>query len=901
MNFSFSARKKYLILLGLGAVSALFLFLGNFFAEPLQKALNPPVLLTFSPPIPEELAEMQGLDPYAEVESVYLSGYFCDWNPKSPRFQMEKTGPKTWSLLFQFEPGISQYKFVVYLTEGMVWVHDIRAPELIEDNFGGFNSQIRIFEVKTFLFYFNSLLGGLLGVLIAYGLIHPLLGWVLRWKLALRFKLLIGLFFISILTNFVFMIYSGIELREIIHLGLVDQLNLIHTAALEDKVDFSLIEEPEQKLKLKRSLAGALGMAPNRVSRDEFSNTQGFISDIVFISADLKRLIARTYRAKDARLNAQMKELGFSTIDEFYIQGVLGTLLSEEAKSPSWKIRTALNPQEYFNVKDPLTWQRAKDLGFNAFLFPVRHKRELVGYYAGVVQPKMYGSELDRSLWFNVYLLILSCIATGFLLYSIGKRLTGHLQHLTLWSESILQGKYFEDMQINSGDEIQVLTENFSRMNKGLKESFSTIEDQNHRLLAEAYEDKLTKLPNRHRLFDDLSLPGPRGLILLNIDGFQKLNDFFGHEIGDKVLIEMGERFVVLAQGDAKVYKISSDEFVILYDNPTNPSALTDHAQGILSSIMNKSFQVDGHEVFISVSAGGSLSRNLDQGVTLEVGWNASHLLAEADMAMKSAKGSPRRFVLFQTGLGIKKEYGRQIIGTQMIREALKEGRILPFFQPIVDNLTGEISKYECLVRLRERDGNILTPDHFLDISKKARFYPFITKVMIFKSMLSLKKETCFFSLNLSMEDLQDADTRSAIESALASTPEIGKRMIFEIVESEQVKDYEALRDYITVLRTYGCQIAIDDFGTGYSNFEHLIQLKVDYLKIDASLIKNLDTDHNAQSVTRAIVRFAQELGIKTVAEYVHSKAIYEKVLEYGIDYSQGYYFGMPADKILPN
>ena len=120
------------------------------------------------------------------------------------------------------------------------------------------------------------------------------------------------------------------------------------------------------------------------------------------------------------------------------------------------------------------------------------------------------------------------------------------------------------------------------------------------------------------------------------------------------------------------------------------------------------------------------------------------------------------------------------------------------------------------------------------------------------------------------------------------------KRIIFELLESEGIENYQEVSSFIAEVKQFGCRIAIDDFGTGYSNFAHILQLDVDILKIDGSLIRSIDTDLNAQTVLAAVTEFSKRLGLKTVAEFVHSEAVYDKCQELGVDYLQGYHISEP-------
>ena len=167
---------------------------------------------------------------------------------------------------------------------------------------------------------------------------------------------------------------------------------------------------------------------------------------------------------------------------------------------------------------------------------------------------------------------------------------------------------------------------------------------------------------------------------------------------------------------------------------------------------------------------------------------------------------------------------------------------------------------------------------------------------MIKKSFEYFSDHTCEFSINLTMEDILNEEINSFLFSLLEKH-HIGSRVVFEIVESESIQNYETVSEFIKKLKSYGSKIAIDDFGSGYSNFEYILKLNVDYLKIDGSLIKNIVSDTNAKIVVSTIVEFAKKLGIKTIAEFVENEAIFQVMQELEIDYSQGYYFQAPKSE----
>ena len=270
-------------------------------------------------------------------------------------------------------------------------------------------------------------------------------------------------------------------------------------------------------------------------------------------------------------------------------------------------------------------------------------------------------------------------------------------------------------------------------------------------------------------------------------------------------------------------------------------------------------------------------------------------ILIYADMALKKAKKMQKHFIVYTDTMQISKEYENNIKWTLELKKAIFENRIIPYFQPILTNKTGKVEKFECLVRLIEKNGKVVSPFEFLEVAKKSRIYPLITKIMITKSFEIFSKLDYEFSINLSVYDILNEDISSFIKFKLLEFKDLTKKVVFEILESEGIDNYDKIKDFINFAKFLGCKIAIDDFGSGYSNFTHILRLNVDYIKIDSSMIKNIDKDENSQIITRTIVNFAKELGLKTISEFVHSKDVFDKVYELGVDYSQGYYFGEPV------
>ena len=254
--------------------------------------------------------------------------------------------------------------------------------------------------------------------------------------------------------------------------------------------------------------------------------------------------------------------------------------------------------------------------------------------------------------------------------------------------------------------------------------------------------------------------------------------------------------------------------------------------------------------------------------------------------------------MFFEDVRHVRKEYEHNIKWVAIIKNAIEEDRVVPYFQPIVSNHDGQVKKYESLIRIMDEENKPISPFYFLEVAKKSRLYPQLTRIMVDKSFSYFQGTDYEFSINLSVEDILNRETLEYIYKRLAESG-LGPQLIFEIVESEGIENFAEVTEFIQQVKLFGCRIAIDDFGTGYSNFEYILKMEVDYLKIDASLIKNIHKDNNCRAITETIVEFARKIGIKTIAEFVHSQEVFEVEKAIGIDFSQGYHFGEPKMELV--
>lgn len=410
-----------------------------------------------------------------------------------------------------------------------------------------------------------------------------------------------------------------------------------------------------------------------------------------------------------------------------------------------------------------------------------------------------------------------------------------------------------------------------------------------------SYTDHLTGLPNRTRIFKDLGERDDACLIVVNLDRFKEINSLFGNDCGDHVLLAMAKQMTEFVGNHARifgaqleVYRLAGDEFAVLGPMATE-SRVRRFTEELTDFLREQRIYWQQQPLSLDASAGIAFRQTQEDGEA-----SADKLLSQATIAVHQAREQMRNYLFYDQLQKVEKGYEQNLYWALRLKRALEKNALIPHFQPIYDNQQKRITKYECLVRMPDESHGVVAAGQFIGVANKLRLNRHITRVMIEKSFAAFAKEPYEFAINLSYADIVDPEILDMILRHLKQS-NIGQRVIFEILESDGIENYSEVFRFIEQIKPFGCQIAIDDFGTGYSNFSHLLQLNIDIIKIDGSLIRYLAQDHTAYLVTKGIVQFARSLGIKIVAEFVHSEAVQAKVVELGIEYSQGEYFSMPG------
>lgn len=412
----------------------------------------------------------------------------------------------------------------------------------------------------------------------------------------------------------------------------------------------------------------------------------------------------------------------------------------------------------------------------------------------------------------------------------------------------------------------------------GVREDVTELLD-NERLIAHQRTDKLTGLPSRSRLLEDLEHDRSRMLVLADIRNFKLINDYYGIATGDRLISEIATQLSQQLSGNGiKVYRHYGAGFAFLPPATMEKSEVESLLLTAGHRIQSQPLEADGELIDVELGFGMALG--------------GDHRLALAEAALHKAK-------LEQVGDMIicfsdqDQSHANKLFWINEVKDAISEQRLISHYQPIVHALGDHPPRYETLLRMIDREGRTLPPVLFLDIIKHTKHYGAVTRCMVENALHTSASRGCTVSVNLSAEDIENPATRNFILEKLRERG--GKGIIFEITESESLRDYTEVKTFVRAIRQYNARIAIDDFGSGYSNFSYLVEIQPEFIKIDGSIISNILTGNKSLLVTESIVDLAHKIGAEVIAEFVSSDEIAECLRGMGVDYLQGFAVGKPA------
>lgn len=416
----------------------------------------------------------------------------------------------------------------------------------------------------------------------------------------------------------------------------------------------------------------------------------------------------------------------------------------------------------------------------------------------------------------------------------------------------------------------------------------------------QATHDDLTGLPNRAWLNEQLmqgKWSGGRGvaLVMMDINRFQQINDSYGHSFGDEVISAVAKRLAGLLEGRTQLIRFSGDSFVILrrLDESMCLADLCDQCE----RIMVEPFHVGGHRLSVSAAFGATLAEPGEV--------DRDRLLREADTAMHEAKQERgNHVVVFDRD--IHERALRQFRLETWLPNAVANGEIQVYFQPIVDANGGTIAGFEALARWQHQELGWVPPPEFIRAAIETGCIRELTLGMLrsacraFKPYLAMASQP-YLGVNVSVSDINEEEFPGQVAAILAEEGIPAERLVLEVTEDMLLGDEGNVTLVLGRLRELGLNIAIDDFGTGYSSMSYLSSFMVNVIKIDQSFVRNLTSSSSDQKIVRAIVSMAADLELKVVTEGVETPEQLELLCQMGCRLLQGYFYGrpQPADSWL--
>lgn len=411
-----------------------------------------------------------------------------------------------------------------------------------------------------------------------------------------------------------------------------------------------------------------------------------------------------------------------------------------------------------------------------------------------------------------------------------------------------------------------------------------------------ALHDPLTDLGNRRSVEESLERVvararrgTPGSIVLLDLDHFKVVNDTLGHAAGDTVLVELARLLGTLRRPGDEIARIGGDEFVLVLEGiPGEAGRMV--AERIRQAIHEHRFEVGGRRFDLGASVGV---------VPIDGRLGAAALLALADSALYAAKERGRNRVVLVDASVTPTPLSEASGWASRVKDALRDRRFVLAYQPIFRLETGRAAHYEALLRLRDDSGALVAPGAFLPAAEQFGLLPQLDTWVVGEVLALLKKRADVeVFVNLSGASLGEEGHLLSLEEKIRESG-IGRgRLAFEVTETTAVRDMIAAREWMRRLRDLGCRFALDDFGIGFSSFSYLQSLPADYVKIDGSFIRDLDTNLANQALVRAIDTVAHTLGKETIAEQVENLGSVTILRDLGVEFGQGFALGEPAPEL---
>ena len=375
--------------------------------------------------------------------------------------------------------------------------------------------------------------------------------------------------------------------------------------------------------------------------------------------------------------------------------------------------------------------------------------------------------------------------------------------------------------------------------------------------------------------------------LVIGIDKMTLVNQAFGHEIADSILLSVSERLDQCLRSSDVIGRVGGDRFGAVLTNCPE-SELANAAEKILETARTTVVETSSGPIHVTVSI-GAVSFPASAKTAVDA-------MTKADIALRDAKLSGRDcFAVYSYTEEQRSGHRNDMVIAERVQSAMRDNRLRFAFQPIVDSHTTEPIWFECLMRMVELDGEVVPAAKFMPVVEDLGMIRPVDRLVLDLAIneVNLYPEA---RLTLNVSGLTTSD-RSWLRKAvvmLRGRPEIAERLIVEITETAGLEDVEACSHFVSTLRDLGCQVALDDFGAGYTSFRHLKQLAVNMIKIDGAFVRNIGENPDNLAFVRTLIDLARTFNLQTVAECVETMEEAETMRNEGVDFLQGYAFGAP-------
>jgi len=510
---------------------------------------------------------------------------------------------------------------------------------------------------------------------------------------------------------------------------------------------------------------------------------------------------------------------------------------------------------------------------------------------------------MTRVLWILISALGLAlCLGVTLLTWRMARGILAPFRQLVAAARRIQAGDLNVRVEPTAKYEIRVLEVAFNTMIDSLDERERERVRHEAELLHMASHDPLTGLPNRSVLeqalrdsVEQAALGNVSTLLYFDLDQFKIVNDTLGHGSGDRLLVTIADLVRSVLRGQDMLARLGGDEFAALL-----PGVRIEEATRVAERVRRV---VDEYR-FVENGQGFALGMSI--GLTAITGsGSASEMLGQADIACYTAKSEGRnRVAVYEpeaTTLALLSGDGRW---TVELKDALQEDRLHLVFQPVMRVKSGRIDHYETLIRLQDRDGNLISPGAFIPAAERSGLIRDIDHWVVAAALDRIQQEDARnnpvrLAVNLSGITLGSPETVDFIRRAIETKGIDPRSLIFEVTETALMTNLAKVRSTIEALRTIGCHFALDDFGSGFSSFTYLAQLPVDSVKIDGSFVRDIAKNPVNQAIVRAFANVTHAVGKESVAEWVEDADTLDVLRHLHVDLAQGYFIGFPSEQLI--